>query len=78
MIGKIMGKNWFTIEQDGQEIVLKKCSEEAKGAIVIPDGVTHIGAHSFRECPFITSITIPDSVTSIGDYAFYVYFHWIL
>lgn len=39
--------------------------------VVIPDGVTKIGAGAFA-CyyRFLTSITIPDSVTSIGERAF--------
>ena len=37
--------------------------------IVIPDGVTSIGADAFYECS-LTSITIPDGVTNIGSSAF--------
>ena len=39
--------------------------------VVIPDGVTRIGAKAFFSCRSLTSITIPDSMTSIGDSAFY-------
>jgi hypothetical protein len=39
--------------------------------LVIPDGVTSIGAYAFRGYTKLTSVEIPDSVTSIGDYAFY-------
>lgn len=39
--------------------------------VIIPDGVTHIGAGAFEDCENLASITIPDSVTSIGDRAFY-------
>ena len=39
--------------------------------LIIPDGVTSISKHAFRNCSSLTSVTIPDSVTSIGDYAFY-------
>ncbi len=39
--------------------------------LVIPEGVTSIGAYAFYNCDSLTSITIPDSVTSIGSYAFY-------
>jgi hypothetical protein len=38
--------------------------------LVIPDGVTSIGADAFAERDNITSVTIPDSVTSIGNTAF--------
>ena len=39
--------------------------------LVIPDGVTSIGAYAFRNCDSLTSVTIGDGVTSIGDGAFY-------
>lgn len=38
--------------------------------IVIPDGVTNIGAHAFEGYTNFTSITIPGSVKSIGQDAF--------
>jgi len=38
--------------------------------LVLPDGLTKIGAHVFEGCAGLTSVTIPDSVTSIGDFAF--------
>lgn len=41
------------------------------GDVVIPDGVTSIGAKAFYECSEVTSITFPNTVTDIGDYAFY-------
>ena len=37
---------------------------------IIPNSVTSIGNHAFRECGGLTSITIGSSVTSIGDDAF--------
>ena len=38
--------------------------------LVIPEGVTSIGAYAFSGCSGLTSVTIPNSVTSIGNYAF--------
>ncbi len=66
-----MENNWLTIENIGQEVVLTKCSNEAKGEIVIPDGVTKIGYDAFKECYYdVTSVIIPNTVKYIGMYAF--------
>ena len=58
--------NDFVIEEG----VLKKYCGEG-GAVVIPDGVTRIGAFAFEDCKSLTNITIPDGVTSIGECAFF-------
>ena len=39
-------------------------------AVVIEDGVTHIGADSFHNCYALTKVSIPNSVKSIGFEAF--------
>ncbi len=39
--------------------------------MVIPNGVTSIGASVFYNCTGLTSVIIPESVTSIGNQAFY-------
>ena len=49
---------------------LVKCAEDAKGELIIPDGVTSIATGAFYDCTSLTSVTIPDSVTSIGSSAF--------
>lgn len=40
-------------------------------AVVIEEGVTHIGAQCFQFCTKLKSVTIPSSVESIGAAAFY-------
>jgi len=39
-------------------------------SVVVGEGITTVGANSFRECHYIESVTLPDTLTSIGDYAF--------
>ena len=38
--------------------------------LVIPNGVTKIGAYAFEDCKSLTSVTIGKNVTEIGDCAF--------
>ncbi len=45
--------------------------EKTITSIVIPEGVTTIGAGAFQNCTSIESITLPSTLTSIGDKAFY-------
>ncbi|MDR2592208.1 MAG: leucine-rich repeat protein, partial [Chitinispirillales bacterium] len=40
-------------------------------AVIIEDGVTHIGSHAFDGCHIMSSVTIPNSVASIGGSAFH-------
>ncbi len=38
--------------------------------LVVPEGVTSIGAYAFQDCSSLKSIIIPESVSNIGAYAF--------
>ncbi|MGN0606860.1 MAG: leucine-rich repeat domain-containing protein, partial [Oscillospiraceae bacterium] len=40
-------------------------------SVIIENGITSIGNHTFTDCRSLTSIIIPDSVISIGNHAFY-------
>ena len=65
-----MKQDWLTIETVDGETVLTKCSQEAEGDIVIPEGVTSIGDHAFDRCCELVSVVIPEGVTTIGRFAF--------
>jgi len=45
--------------------------QKIEGDLIIPDGITNIGEHSFYMRTELTSVIIPNSVISIGDGAFY-------
>lgn len=67
-----MEQNWLTIEvnEKGQR-VLGKCAKEAEGEVVIPQGVTVIGAKAFEGCDRITSLVIPEGLNRISHTAFF-------
>ena len=62
---------WLTIK-DG---VLTDCDDEAEGEVIIPEGVTKIGADAFEDCEKITSVVIPEGVTKIGVDSLFGAFH---
>lgn len=46
--------------------------EGFSGELLIPDGVTCIGANAFAECDgFGGTLSLPDSVKTVGEWAFY-------
>ncbi len=60
----------FTIPESVVSIGQNAFSDSGIKEIVVPAGVTEIGARTFSSCSGLTKITIPDTVTKIGDYAF--------
>lgn len=47
----------------------KYCGSDAN--VILPKGITTIGAFAFGDCKSLTSVTIPDGVSTIDKYAFY-------
>lgn len=71
------GNPYYTSEDgilyDKEKRTLLFCPYGKKGEVVIPDGVTQIGAWGFDGfcgCAGLTSVQIPDSVTRISNDAF--------
>lgn len=64
-----MNNQWLTIEQVGNDVVLKKCSREAEGVIEIPENVTHIADGAFDESNVIIK-NLPVGLKTIGKNAF--------
>ena len=60
--------NGFKIE-DGVLIKYREYTFDYRD-VVIPNGVTKIGAYAFDGCKYIKSVNIPNSVTLIGPFAF--------
>ncbi len=61
-------------EVRGEDISDRKSKHpfpESLKTVVLPVGVTRIGASAFNQCSSLQEITLPESVTEIGDYAFY-------
>lgn len=57
-------------KENGEVILVKFIGDEDITDVVIPDGVTKIGASAFKDCSGLINVTIPDSVTYIGWRAF--------
>lgn len=57
----------FTCDEDGP---ITPWIEHNVNSIVIEEGITHIGDHSFEELYELTSVCLPESLISIGKAAF--------
>ena len=64
-----MNNQWLTIEQVGNDVVLKKCSREAEGVIEIPVNITHIADDAFEKSN-VTIKNLPEGLKAIGKNAF--------
>ena len=65
-----MNNEWLTIEREEERVILKKCSQEAEGEVIIPDGVTDIADSAFIQCHNVNEVHIPNGVKAIGKDAF--------
>ena len=57
------------VDKDGKWIGVFSACKKLK-SVTVPNSVTKIGKHAFRDCHSLTNVTIPDSVTEIGRSAF--------
>lgn len=60
----------YLVYSNATKTILKACSLDVIGEIIIPNSVTTINTLAFKNCIGLTSITIPNSVTIIRDKAF--------
>ncbi len=60
----------FTFASTETTLTITGIHDKTYTEIIIPNGVTSIGANAFKAYTTLTSVTMPDSVTAIGDSAF--------
>ena len=58
------------VDKDGKWIGVFSACKKLK-SVTVPNSVTKIGEHAFRDCNSLTNINIPNSVTEIGGGAFW-------
>ena len=68
---KLMNNQWLIIEQIGEDVVLKKCSQEAEGTIVVPENVTRIEKYAFCRCEKVTSVCLSKLIPGLERGSFH-------
>ena len=59
---------YLLLSEDGKSVL--RCAKYYAGSVVVPEGVTEIGAYAFSESGLVTSLQLPESLSVIGSYAF--------
>ncbi len=67
----VEGGDDFSMGASGYDSTTLERYNGPGGKVVIPDGVTEIGAHAFTGRTDVTEVVVPDSVQRIGYDAFY-------
>ncbi len=55
---------------DKEQKTLICCPGGIEGAVIVPEGVSAIGAYAFERCEKLTGISLPESVNEIREFAF--------
>ena len=61
----------YTVQQGIQRIGDGAFADCAFSDIILPDGITEIGSHTFEDCENLKELVLPEGVTYIGIQAFY-------
>ncbi len=62
-------ENMYTENNEMSECMFYRCANLK--SIILPEGITEIGADVFSECTSLTSVVIPEGVKVIGSHAFF-------
>jgi hypothetical protein len=63
--------NIYILDDDDELTIDRSVIDGNFTGVILPEGITVIGAEAFCVCDWLTEITLPESVTYIGEYAFY-------
>lgn len=59
---------WLTVDENYPVII--KCSQDADGEFLIPEGVIGIAPYAFKDCTLLKDIILPESLEYINQHAF--------